>query len=182
MTINLVDKPSILDIINEYFPETNLKIRGKKGIGFCPFHGEKTPSFHVYIDQKRFHCFSCKKSGDSLDLMSYATSKPLVDILREYGSMVPSEEIIQRRRDMEVRRQFKEDANSCWLRILKLYRSTYEVEKKCKGIPSDENLSLMADAFFIRNLTGYLLDKLESKNSAEVKQGLNESRQRGLFT
>ena len=30
----------------------------------CPFHNEKTPSFSVYKDNKRYHCFGCGESGD----------------------------------------------------------------------------------------------------------------------
>ncbi|MCP5084852.1 MAG: DNA primase [Alphaproteobacteria bacterium] len=30
----------------------------------CPFHGEKTPSFHADDRRGRYHCFGCKESGD----------------------------------------------------------------------------------------------------------------------
>ncbi len=30
----------------------------------CPFHNEKTPSFHVDDRKGRYHCFGCKVSGD----------------------------------------------------------------------------------------------------------------------
>ncbi|MCB1377755.1 MAG: DNA primase, partial [Alphaproteobacteria bacterium] len=30
----------------------------------CPFHGEKSPSFHVEDKKGRYHCFGCKVSGD----------------------------------------------------------------------------------------------------------------------
>ncbi|RJQ15832.1 DNA primase [Candidatus Woesearchaeota archaeon] len=35
---------------------------GRNNMGKCPFHEEKTPSFHVTSDF--FHCFGCGKSGD----------------------------------------------------------------------------------------------------------------------
>jgi DNA primase len=32
--------------------------------GLCPFHDERTPSFHVRPDAKQYHCFGCQASGD----------------------------------------------------------------------------------------------------------------------
>ena len=37
---------------------------GRQWKGCCPFHGEKTPSFHVYEDH--FHCFGCGEHGDAI--------------------------------------------------------------------------------------------------------------------
>ena len=33
-------------------------------MGLCPFHGEKTPSFHVYTDTQTYYCFGCHEAGD----------------------------------------------------------------------------------------------------------------------
>lgn len=41
-----------------------LKRAGKSWAGLCPFHGERTPSFHVYEDH--FHCFGCGARGDAI--------------------------------------------------------------------------------------------------------------------
>jgi len=35
-------------------------------VGLCPFHGEKSPSFHVHPDQGFFKCFGCGVGGDVL--------------------------------------------------------------------------------------------------------------------
>ncbi|MBC7783282.1 MAG: DNA primase [Burkholderiales bacterium] len=46
-----------------------LKKRGSSFIGLCPFHSEKTPSFHVHPDRGYFHCFGCKASGNAIDFV-----------------------------------------------------------------------------------------------------------------
>lgn len=38
------------------------------GFACCPFHGEKTPSFHITKDSRSFHCFGCGVSPDIIDL------------------------------------------------------------------------------------------------------------------
>jgi len=52
---------NILQIVQEYVP---LKRAGTSYKGNCPFHSEKTPSFHVHPDKGFFHCFGCGVGGD----------------------------------------------------------------------------------------------------------------------
>ena len=37
--------------------------------GICPFHDERTGSFHVRPDEKHYHCFGCQESGDPFDFV-----------------------------------------------------------------------------------------------------------------
>ena len=37
--------------------------------GLCPFHDERTESFHVRPDEKHYHCFGCQESGDPFDFV-----------------------------------------------------------------------------------------------------------------
>jgi DNA primase len=41
-----------------------LRKSGKTLKGLCPFHNEKTPSFHVTPDKGFFHCFGCHEGGN----------------------------------------------------------------------------------------------------------------------
>jgi DNA primase len=37
--------------------------------GLCPFHDERTESFHVRSEEKHYHCFGCQESGDPFDFV-----------------------------------------------------------------------------------------------------------------
>jgi DNA primase len=52
---------NIVQVVQEYVP---LKRAGTTYKGLCPFHSEKTPSFHVVPDKGFFHCFGCGAGGD----------------------------------------------------------------------------------------------------------------------
>ncbi|MGE0450038.1 MAG: DNA primase [Vicinamibacterales bacterium] len=52
---------NILQVVQEYVP---LKRSGRTYKGLCPFHSEKTPSFHVDPEKGFFHCFGCQAGGD----------------------------------------------------------------------------------------------------------------------
>ncbi len=67
-TISLVrERTNIVAVITESVP--SLKRRGRSWVGLCPFHKEKTPSFHVNPDRGFFHCFGCQESGSAIDFL-----------------------------------------------------------------------------------------------------------------
>ena len=44
----------------------SLKRSGSDYVALCPFHSEKTPSFHVYAKENRYHCYGCGAHGDTI--------------------------------------------------------------------------------------------------------------------
>ena len=52
----------ILDLVSQ---RVRLKRSGKNYSGLCPFHDDKTPSFHVSPTTGRYKCFACGESGDA---------------------------------------------------------------------------------------------------------------------
>ncbi len=54
-------RTDIADLVSSY---VNLKRIGKRLVGLCPFHNEKTPSFNVSSENQFFYCFGCSTGGD----------------------------------------------------------------------------------------------------------------------
>ena len=60
------DRTDLVSLIGEY---TRLERRGADWWGCCPFHNEKTPSFHVVPSRKMYHCFGCGQGGSAINFV-----------------------------------------------------------------------------------------------------------------
>ena len=60
----------------------SLRKRGKDLVGLCPFHGEKTPSFHVHPDRGFFKCFGCGAGGDVITFLEKLENVPFPEAVR----------------------------------------------------------------------------------------------------
>ena len=76
---DFISKIDIVDIISDY---TGLKRQGNEYIGLCPFHNEKTPSFHVSRDKQTYYCFGCKKGGNVITFIRSKEGLDFFDSLR----------------------------------------------------------------------------------------------------
>ena len=62
----LIARNDIVDVVGSYVALTP---KGGSYWGCCPFHNEKTPSFHVLQDKQFYHCFGCKKGGGVINFI-----------------------------------------------------------------------------------------------------------------
>ena len=64
--------------------------------GLCPFHQEKTPSFHVDGARQMFHCFGCGKGGDVVRFYMDKENLPFTDAVRmlatRAGVIIPEQD------------------------------------------------------------------------------------------
>lgn len=56
--------------------------------GLCPFHGEKTPSFHVHAERGFFYCFGCQAKGDVFDFVMRTQDLGFAEALQVLGRRV----------------------------------------------------------------------------------------------
>lgn len=92
----------IVDVIGGYI---SLKHKGNSYSACCPFHHEKTPSFHVSRDKQMYHCFGCGVGGNVFTfIMEYENfSFPeAVRLLAERSGMsLPEQEMSAERKNRE---------------------------------------------------------------------------------
>ncbi len=96
-----MDTARIEEVVGDFVP---LKKRGSSLIGNCPFHNEKTPSFHVSVAKGIYKCFGCGKGGDSvhfiMDHEKYSYPEALKYLANKYNIEV--EEIAQSPQNIEA--------------------------------------------------------------------------------
>ena len=73
----------IVQVVQEY---VSLRKSGATYKGLCPFHSEKTPSFHVNRDKGFFHCFGCGVGGDVFKFLELQEKLGFVDAVRHLAS------------------------------------------------------------------------------------------------
>ena len=79
MIANICDENDIIDYVSQY---VQLKKSGRDYSGLCPFHNEKTPSFHVSREKQLFHCFGCGASGNLVQFVMRTENLDFVDSLK----------------------------------------------------------------------------------------------------
>lgn len=80
----------IVDYVSKY---VQLKKNGRDYVGLCPFHNEKTPSFHVNSDKQLYHCFGCGSGGNLVQFVMRSENLDFTDALKlladNAGIMLP---------------------------------------------------------------------------------------------
>ena len=101
--------------MQDVFIRYGLKL-GKRGAICCPFHREKTPSFKIYQNGKKFHCFGCGEDGDVISFaMKYygiTYGQAITRLSSEFGIPIEGERpltIKERVKIQETRKKRKQE-------------------------------------------------------------------------
>ncbi len=90
-----------------------LQKRGRSHVGVCPFHKEKTPSFHVNPERGFYYCFGCHESGDAIKFVQRIEGLEFSEAVRELCDragieIVETTSEPERRQQAEARRRQQE--------------------------------------------------------------------------
>lgn len=78
------DSADIVELLSKYL---QLRRAGNSWKACCPFHSEKTPSFHVNPARQTFHCFGCGVGGDALKFIMMFENLDYPTALRRLADM-----------------------------------------------------------------------------------------------
>jgi DNA primase len=100
----------IVELVGE---TVRLQRRGRSFTGLCPFHKEKTPSFHVNPERGFYHCFGCHASGDAIKFVQETQGLDFVEAVRALCErvgidIVENESDAERKQQAEARRRQQE--------------------------------------------------------------------------
>lgn len=81
----LRSRADIVSLVSEY---VRLRKTGKRYVGLCPFHQEKTPSFSVDPDKQLFYCFGCGQGGNIFSFLMKIENMTFPDSVEELARRV----------------------------------------------------------------------------------------------
>ena len=78
-----------LDILEVVGQRVQLQRSGRSYKGNCPFHQERTPSFHVFPERQSWRCFgACATGGDALSFVMRAENLEFREAIRRMAQQV----------------------------------------------------------------------------------------------
>lgn len=101
------ERADIVEVVGEFVP---LKKKGRDYWAPCPFHKEKTPSFHVVPGRGFYKCFGCGESGDAFGFLMKYAGLSFQDAVRKIAARVGVEipDTSRQRREEDPNRLFYE--------------------------------------------------------------------------
>jgi DNA primase len=113
---------SAADIVDFVSQVTPLKLAGKSYKGLCPFHREKSPSFHVDRVKGLFYCFGCGTGGDVFKFLAlterFTFPEAVEHVAARVGIELPRRKRTQRESDKDDLLELMDDASEAFSQAL----------------------------------------------------------------
>jgi DNA primase len=138
-TIQLVrERTDLVALIGE---TVKLARAGRSWKGLCPFHKERSPSFHVTPERGRFHCFGCQEGGNCFDFVIKVEGCSFPEAVRRLaersGIEIEEDGSPQQRREEVAQRKAKEDLYGA-MSLAAVYYETMLREHPFGSLAQDE--------------------------------------------
>lgn len=144
----ILDTARVEEVIGDF---VTLRRRGADLWACCPFHGEKTPSFHVIPSKGQYYCFGCHKGGSAIGFVMDYEHLSYVEALR-YLARKYNIEIVEKEETAEdiANRQRNES-----LLLVSEYAGKFFKEQ----LHTDEGRSVGLEYFHSRGLEDATIEK-----------------------
>lgn len=144
----ILDTARVEEVIGDF---VTLRRRGADLWACCPFHGEKTPSFHVIPAKGQYYCFGCHKGGSAIGFVMDYERLSYVEALR-YLARKYNIEIVEKEETAEdiANRQRNES-----LLLVSEYAGKFFKEQ----LHTDEGRSIGLEYFHSRGLEDATIEK-----------------------
>lgn len=129
------------DIVDFVQQVTPLKLAGKSYKGLCPFHREKTSSFHVDRDKGLFYCFGCGTGGDVFKFLTlterFTFPEAVEHVANRVGIELPRRKKTQRDNDKDDLLEVIDDASEAFHQALKWTPNAADEYLQNRGVSQD---------------------------------------------
>ena len=144
----ILDTARVEEVIGDF---VTLRRRGADLWACCPFHGEKTPSFHVIPSKGQYYCFGCHKGGSAVGFIMDYEHLSYVEALR-YLARKYNIEIVEKEETAEdiANRQRNES-----LMLVSEYAGNFFKEQ----LRTDEGRAVGLEYFHSRGLEDATIEK-----------------------
>ncbi|MBR0463202.1 MAG: DNA primase [Clostridia bacterium] len=124
----LRSRADIVDVVSDY---VELKQKGDRFWGRCPFHNEKTPSFSVRGSEQMYYCFGCHKGGTVITFVMEIERMDFMDAVRLLADRVHMTVPALTRSDVDAQSQteLKERIYSANVAAARFYHSVLWTEE-----------------------------------------------------
>ncbi|MDP9194631.1 MAG: DNA primase [Acidobacteriota bacterium] len=132
---------SAADIVDFVQQVTPLKLAGKSYKGLCPFHREKSPSFHVDRDKGLFYCFGCGTGGDIFKFLAlterFTFPEAVEHVASRVGIELPRRRKTQRDSDKDDLFEVIDDASEAFHQALEWTPNAADEYLRQRGVGKD---------------------------------------------
>lgn len=168
----IIDAANIVDVVSEY---VSLRRAGANYKGLCPFHDDKTPSFHVSPAKGICKCFACGEGGNAVHFIMKIEQLSYVEALKwlakKYGIEVEEKELTPEQRqqlnEREAMFNINEWASQYYHDILK-----NDIDGRTIGLAYFHNRGFRDDIIEKFRL-GFSIDQWEALSKEAKRKGYN---------